>query len=78
MYGYTHDFCNQKVGENQLDFSCIAPNYFGFDFYFMFKGIRLSCWETKEINIGGRNLTNINFASMKIVGTMKYFQVILA
>ena len=44
----------------------------------MFKGIRLSCWETKEINIGGRNLTNINFASMKIVGTMKYFQVILA
>ena len=36
IYGYVHDFWNWKVRENQLGFSCIAHNFFGFDFFFFF------------------------------------------
>ena len=82
IYDYAHNFCNWKVKENQLECSCIAHNYFGFDFYFTLKGIWLSCWQTEEINIDGTNLTNINFANIgsqvKFIDTMKYFQVSLA
>ena len=41
IYSYAHNFCNWKVRENQLSFSCIAHNCFGFDFYFMLKGFML-------------------------------------
>ena len=36
----------------------------------------MSVWDTKEVNIGGTGLTNINFGSisdMKLIDTMKYF-----
>ena len=62
--GYAHDFCNMKVRENQSQFSCTAHNFFGFDMFFLIKGIRLSVWGTKDINIGRTGLTNINFASI--------------
>ena len=48
--------------------------------YFLIKGIRLSVWETKDINIGGTGPTNINFASIsniKLIDTMKYYQTSL-
>ena len=76
ILGYTHDFCNQKVTENKDVSSCAAHNFFGFDIYFLIKGIRVSVWDTKDVNIGGSGLTNINFGSiaeMKLIDTMKYF-----
>ena len=45
------------------------------------KNIRLSVWRTKDINIGGKNLTDINFATIdnfKFIDTMKYYQTSLA
>ena len=73
IYSYAHDFCNVKVRENQNEFSCIAHNFFEF----LIKGIRISVWETKDINIGRTGLTNINFASIssqvKFIDTIKYF-----
>ena len=41
IYSYAHDFCNQKVRENQHFFSCLAQNIFGFDFYSVMKGIEI-------------------------------------
>ena len=76
IIGYIHDFCNEKIRENKDVFSCIAHNFFGFDIYFLLKGIRLSVWDTKDINIGGSGLTTINFANtgeVKLIDTMKYF-----
>ena len=76
ILGYAHDFCNEKVRDNRDAFSCIAHDFFGFDIYFLIKGIRMSVWDTKEVNIGGARLTNINFGSisdMKLIDTMKYF-----
>ena len=77
---YAHDFCNPQVRENKDVLTCIAHNFFGFDMYFLIKVIRLSVWETKDINIGGTGLTNINFASIdniKFIDAMKYYQTSL-
>ena len=77
IIGYAHDFCNVKVRVNQNQFSCIAHNFFGFGMFFLIKGIRLSVWGIKDVNIGGTGMTNINFASIsnqvKFINTMIYF-----
>ena len=77
IISYAHDFCNLKVRENQNQFTCIAHNFFGFDMFILIKGIRLSIWGTKDVNIGETGLTNINFASIstqvKFIDTMKLF-----
>ena len=76
ILGYAHDFCNEKVRENKDVFSCVAYNFFGFDFYFLIKSIRILVWDTKQIHIGGTGLTDINFGNileMKLTDTMKYF-----
>ena len=80
ILGYTYDFCNEKVRENKDVFSCVAYNFFGFDIYFLIKGVRLSAWYTKDINLEGSGLTNINLgtiAEMKLIDTMKYFLISL-
>ena len=64
IIGYAHNFCNMKVSENQNQFSCIAHNFFGFDMFFLIKGIKLSVWGMKDVNIDRTGLTNINFASI--------------
>ena len=54
--------------------------FFKFDLFFLLKNIRLSVWRTKDINIGGKNLTDINFASIdnfKFIDAMKYYQTSL-
>ena len=80
IYLYVHDFCNWRVGENQMGFSCFA-HMFGFSFYFLLKGIRLSVWQTKDINIGGSHLSKINFANIgsqvKFTDIPKYYQISL-
>ena len=53
-----YDFCNMKIKENQNQFSCIAHKFFEFDMFFLIKGIRLSVWRTKVVNIGGTGLKN--------------------
>ena len=78
IHGYAHNFCIVKRRENsQMQFSCIAHNFFGFDMFFLLKGIRLSLWQTQDLNITGSGLSNINFASLssrvKFIDTMKYY-----
>lgn len=47
-------------------------------FFFLLKGITLSVWETKDINIGGSNQSRIDFANngsqVKFIDTLKYYQ----
>ena len=64
IIGYSHDFSNMKVRENQNLLSCIAHNVFGFDMFFLLKGIRLSVWGTQNVKIGRTGVTNINFAGI--------------
>ena len=82
ILGNCHDFCNWKVRENKNTISLIGHNFLGFDIFYTVKGYRSSCWGTKEFNMGGTNLTNVNFANIsdqvKIIDTLKYYQTTLA
>ena len=76
IFGYTHDFCNKRVVELQNpEIPCIAHNLFGFDF-------STTAWQSKNLNCGGVNLTNLNFASIsaeiKFIDSLKYYQRSLA
>ena len=55
---------------------------FKFDLFFLVKGLRSRVWQTRDITIGGRNPTDINFASIgnqiQFLDTIKYFQQSLA
>ena len=46
--------------------------------FFLLKNFRATAWNTKDINIGGTNLTNIDFTNIagetKFVDTLKYYQ----
>ena len=75
---YVHSFCNAKVRENKYKITAIAHNLFRFDFFFLFKGLRAGVWRTRDLNIGGKNPTDINFANIGnqvlFIDTVKYFQ----
>ena len=53
-------------------------NLFCFVFFFVVKGIKLCVWRTKQLNIGGSNLTNVQYANIgsqvKFINTIKYYQ----
>ena len=60
----------------------IAYNLFKFDFFFVLKGLRLCVWRTKNISIGGKNLTDIQYVTVcdqvTFIDTIKYYQQSLA
>ena len=66
-----------KVRQNQINSLVLLKTFLDLICFFLIKGIRLSVWGTKNVNIGGTGLTNINFASIgtqvKLINTMKYF-----
>ena len=82
IIGYAHDFCNEKIRENYFTIPVIAHNQFRFYFFFYLKGIKPYVWETKQISIGGKNGTSINYAIIKnqvqFIDTTKFFQQNLA
>ena len=56
----------------------IVHNLFGFDMFFFIKGYQATAWGTKDLNIGGRNLTHINYGNIdgevKFIDTMEHYQ----
>ena len=69
--------------ENKTEISVIAHNFTGFDAFFIFNGFQATTWGTKDINIGGSNLTNFNYVNIngggiKFIDTLKYYQQSLA
>ena len=82
IHGYSHDYCNWKFRENKSYVPLIGHNFWGFDIFYMVKGYRSVCWGTKDFNMGGTNLTNVNFVNIgsqiKIIDTLKYYQTTLA
>ena len=75
---YAHSYCNLKVRKNKPKITVVAHNTFRFDFYFLLKGLRVRVWRTRDICIGGKNPTDINFANVgnqvMFLNTIKYFQ----
>ena len=60
----------------------IGHNFLGLGIFYMVKGYRSSCWGTKELEMAGTNLANVNYANIrnqiKIIDTLKYYQTTLA
>ena len=50
-------FAIKKIRKNNNLIPVFAHNLFSF--FFAVKGIRLCVWITKELNVGGTNLTNV-------------------
>ena len=52
--------------------------FFGFDLYYSIKGYIRPAWCSKQLNIGGNNLTQINFSNItgeiKFIDSLKYYQ----
>ena len=75
---YAHSFCNAKVGENKYKITVITHNLFRLNFFFLLKGLRAGVWRTRDLNIGGKNPTDINFANIGsqvlFLGSIKYSQ----
>ena len=50
--------------------------------FFFIKGYLATAWGTKDLNIGGTNVTHINYGNMggeiKFIDTIKYYQKSLA
>ena len=82
IIGHAHDFCNWKIRENNILIPLIGHIFLGFNIYHMVKGYRSSVWGTKDLRMGGKNLTNMNFVTistqLKIIDTLKYYQNSLA
>ena len=71
ILGYAHNLSNTKVTKKSApDIPVIAHNLFGFGLYYSIKGYIASAWCSKELNIGGTNLTQINFSN--IIGEIKF------
>ena len=55
---------------------------FCFDFFFFLKGIKDGSWPTRDILMGGKNATDLNFRyignQIAFIDTVKYFQQSLA
>ena len=82
IVGYAHEYCNLQVRENYFTIPVIDHNQFRFDFFLLLKGLRPTVWESTDINIGGKNTTDINFAlirdQVRFIDTVKYYQQSLA
>ena len=78
IVGYTHDFWNKKVWENHSLIPVFPHNLLSSDFFIVVNSKRLSVWRTKQLSVGGTNLTNVQYASIgtqvKFIDTSKYYQ----
>ena len=70
-------FAIWKWEEIRISFPASLTTFLDSICFFLLKGIQLSVWGTKDLNIGRSGLTNINFASLgsqvKLIDTMKYY-----
>ena len=77
ILGYGHEFCNWNVCKNKSEITLIAHNLFGFDMFFFIKGYCATTLGTKGLNVGGTNLTHINYGNIageiKFIDTLKYY-----
>ena len=83
ILGYLHDFCNTSVIEKtRSEVLFEAHNFFGFDIFYYLRMHIASAWCSKKINIGGTNLTHVNYGiidnEIKLIDSLKYYQKSLA
>ena len=83
ILGYSHDVCNTSVIEKtRSEIPFVAHNFFGFDIFYYLKTYITLAWCSKKLNIGGANLTHVNYGiidnEIKLIDSLKYYQKSLA
>ena len=67
-----------SVDENNYFLKKFFTRKFFLEYFFVVKGISLCVWWTKELKIGGSNVTNVQYANIasqvKFIDTIKYYQ----
>ena len=62
---YAHDICNMAFVEKcTSEIPFVAHNFFEFDLFYFVKTNIASAWCSKELNIGGNNLTHANYGNI--------------
>ena len=79
VFGYGPDFCNTTLVEkSKSEFPFVAHNFFGFDLFYYMKAYIASGWCSKELNIGGTNLTQANYGNIsgeiRFIDSLKFYQ----
>ena len=79
ILGYSHDFCNATVIERtRSEIPLVAHNFFEFDIFYFLKTFVAMAWCSKQLNIGGSNLTHINYGiineEIKLIDSLKFHQ----
>ena len=79
IFGYAHDFGNTTLVEKStLEIHFDAHNFFGFDLFYYMKAYIASVWYSKELNIGGTNLTQANYGNIsgeiRLIDSLKFYQ----
>ena len=53
-------------------------NFYGFDLFYYMKGYIASAWCSKELNIGGTNLTQANYGNIsgkiRLIDSLRFYQ----
>ena len=83
ILGYAHDFCNTiLIEKTRAEIPFVAHNFFGFDIFYFLKTYVATAWCSKKLNIGGTNLTHVNYGiidnEIKLIDSMKYYQKSMA
>ena len=79
IFGYAHDFFNTTLVEKSTpEIPFVAHNFFGFDLFYHMKAYIASAWCSKELNIGGTNLTQANYGNIsgkvRLIDSFKFYQ----
>ena len=79
IFGYAHDFCNTTLVEKSTpEIPFVAHNFFGFDLFYYMKAYNASAWCSKELHIGGTNLTQANYGNIsgeiRLIDSLKFYQ----
>ena len=79
IFDYAHDFCNTTLVETTTsEIPFVAHNFFGFDLFYYMKAHIASAWCSKELNIAGNNLTQVNYGNIsgeiKLIDSLKFYQ----
>ena len=74
-----HDFCNTIVQEkSKTEIPFIAHNFFDFDLFYFMKTYISTAWCSKELNVGGTNLTHENYGNIsneiKLIDSLRFYQ----
>ena len=78
IFGYAHDFCNATLVEKATpEILSLAHIFFGFNLFYYTKAYIASACCSKELSIGGNNLTQANYGkisgAIKLIDSLKFY-----